>query len=559
MKLNLTLFILFLSLSTAMMAQVAPDKYYIQFTDKNNSPYSIDQPEAFLSQRAIDRRAKYNIDITEEDLPVNPAYLLGVESAGATLLNPTKWMNGVTIYTADPAVVDVIVQLPYVESTVKFPEVNYSPIEKDYFANESISETSEYEAGNSLKSRSLNYGGSGPQIEQINGVLLHEQGFMGEGMVIAVLDGGFRGTDEHPFFDSLYMNNRMLGTKDFVTPGASVYTDSGHGNSVLSTMAAFSPGDMIGTAPRASYWLLRSEDVNTENVIEEYNWVSAAEFADSVGADVINSSLSYVDFDNPAFDYTYEDMDGMTCVSTRGADIAVEKGIMVVNSAGNSGNDPSFPYNGAPADGFNVFSIGAVDPDGYRASFSSIGPTYDGRFKPVVAATGQATFVAYGSSDAGYGNGTSFSSPIIAGMTACLMQAHPEMTVLEVQDALKENGSQSTSPDNLLGWGIPDYYAASTTLTSIEISRQPSNSLFDVYPNPFNDLLTLQLHLDSIELVTVDLIGSSGNTIFSQQYSRSKSDNLIQLGRHTAQLSGGIYYVRVVSKKLTEVIKIIKQ
>lgn len=559
MKLKSTVLLIIFALGTSLFAQVAPDKYYIQFTDKNDSPYSVNEPELFLSQRAIDRRAKYDIPISEEDLPVNPAYIQGVADLGAGILNPTKWMNGVTVYTSDPTVIDSIAELPYVASLVKLPEINMGQLKKDFFANESIDKADMDDVVRNLKSRSVDYGGSGPQIEQLNGVLLHNQGFMGEGMVIAVLDGGFRGTDEHPFFDSLFMNNRMLGTKDFVTPGASVYTDSGHGNSVLSTMAAFSPGQMIGTAPRASYWLLRSEDVNSENIIEEYNWVSAAEYADSVGADVINSSLGYIDFDNPAFDHTYEDMDGMTNVSTRGADKAVEKGIMVVNSAGNSGNDPSFPYIGAPADGFNVFSIGAVDPDGFRASFSSIGPTYDGRFKPVVDATGQSTFVAYGSSDAGYGNGTSFSSPVIAGMTACLMQAHPEMTVLEVQDALKENGSQSTSPDNLLGWGIPDYFDASTTLTSIEINRKPSNALIEAFPNPFGDMLTLKLNLDTVEIVTIDVIGSSGEIVFSQNYSLSKTNNIVQIDHVAAQLRGGIYYVRVVSKQSTEVIKIIKQ
>jgi len=558
MKLKLTYFILLFAITTSVLAQVAPNKYYIQFTDKNDSPFSIDQPEAFLSPRALERRAKYEIAISEEDLPVNPAYLQGVAATGATLLNPTKWMNGVTIYTADPSVINAIEELPYVESYVKMSEINTSSSSKKYFENESITPVDKTTNNGSLKSRSMNYGGAGPQIEQINGVALHDQGYMGQGMVIAVLDGGFSGTDEHPFFDSLFMNNRMLGTKDFVTPGASVYTNSGHGNSVLSTMASYSPGNMIGTAPLASYWLLRSEDVNSENVIEEYNWVSAAEYADSVGADVINSSLGYIDFDNPAFDHTYEDMDGMTNVSTRGADKAFEKGIMVVNSAGNSGGD-TFPYIGAPADGFNVLSIGAVDPNGDRASFSSIGPTYDGRFKPVIDATGQSTFVAYGSADAGYGNGTSFSSPIIAGMTACLLQAHPDMSLSEVQEALKSSGSQASAPDNLLGWGIPDYFAASSTLTNIEISHHNATSLVEAFPNPFGETLLLKLHLDTVELVQVEVFGEFGNIIHSASYSRSKTDPYVNLDRLASQLSAGVYLVKVVSSNTTEVVKIIKQ
>ncbi len=558
MKLKLTYFILLFSMTTSLMAQVAPDKYYIQFTDKNDSPFSIDQPEDFLSPRALERRAKYGVGISEEDLPVNPAYLQGVAATGATLLNPTKWMNGVTIYTNDPSVITAIEALPYVESYVKLSETGTLSSPKKYFENESVTPVDQLTNNGTLKSRSMNYGGAGPQIEQINGVALHDQGYMGQGMVIAVLDGGFSGTDEHPFFDSLFMNNRMLGTKDFVTPGASVYTDSGHGNSVLSTMAAYSPGNMIGTAPLASYWLLRSEDVLSENVIEEYNWVSAAEFADSVGADVINSSLSYVDFDNPAMDHTYEDMDGMTCVSTIGADKAFEKGIMVVNSAGNSGTS-AFPYNGAPADGFNVLSIGAVKRNGERASFSSIGPTYDGRLRPVIASTGDSSFVAYGGSGAGYGNGTSYSSPIIAGMTACLLQAHPDMSLSEVQEALKSSGSQASAPDNLLGWGIPDYFAASSTLTNIEIARHNATSLVEAFPNPFGETLSLKLHLDTVEFIQVDVFGQSGNIIYSALYSRSKSDPYVNLDRLASQLTAGVYLVKVVSSNKTEVVKIIKQ
>jgi len=558
MKIIFTLAVL-LALGTMLIGQVAPDKYFIQFTDKNNSPYSINQPEEFLSQRAIDRREKYGIVITEEDLPVNPAYLQGVYAAGAQLLNPTKWMNGVTVFTEDTTVIELIGTLPYVQNVVKLPQPIPTGIDKAYFANETIALAEELEYNSLKNTGTYNYGGAGPQINQINGTVLHDMGYQGQGVVIAVLDGGFSGTEQHPFFDSLWMNNRVLGTKDFVHPGGNVFTESGHGNSVLSTMAAYSPGQMIGTAPQAGYWLLRPEDVQSENVIEEYNWVSAAEFADSVGADVINSSLGYIDFDNPLFNHSYQDMNGATNVSTRGADRAAEKGIVVVNSAGNSGNDPDFPYIGAPADGFNVLSIGAVDPDGVRASFSSIGPTYDGRHKPTIAATGQNTFVAYGMSDAGFGNGTSFSSPVIAGMTACLVQAYPEMTVLEVHNALKQSANQALNPDDLLGWGIPDYGVAYGLL--LEIAGNPANgkTLVEAFPNPFRDELNLKLNLDSIELVVVELMSTSGKLVYLGKYTRSKADRIINLDRVVNLLNSGVFYVRVVIPEKTQVIKIIKQ
>ncbi|MBU3927611.1 MAG: hypothetical protein KKB74_07375, partial [Bacteroidetes bacterium] len=228
MKIIFTLAVL-LALGTMLKGQVAPDKYFIQFTDKNNSPYSINQPEEFLSQRAIDRREKYGIVITEEDLPVNPAYLQGVYAAGAQLLNPTKWMNGVTVFTVDSTVIELIGTLPYVQNVVKLPQPIPTGIDKAYFANETIAMAEKLE-NNSLKNTgTYNYGGAGPQINQINGTVLHDMGYQGHGVVIAVLDGGFSGTEQHPFFDSLWMNNRVLGTKDFVHPGGNVFTESGHG------------------------------------------------------------------------------------------------------------------------------------------------------------------------------------------------------------------------------------------------------------------------------------------------------------------------------------------
>ncbi|MFA5417947.1 MAG: S8 family serine peptidase [Bacteroidales bacterium] len=565
MKIIITLITLLFAFGIMLTAQIAPDKYYVQFTDKNNSPYSINQPDVFLSQRALDRRAKYDIALSEEDLPVNPQYLQGVTDLGVQILNPTKWMNGVTVFCDNPAIMDLVLDLPYVQSTVKLPDNHDGGKVKSFFANESVVRAPDMGSTSFKSTRSMDYGGAGPQINQIDGIVLHDMGYQGQGMVIAVLDAGYEGADVHPFFDSLRMNNRLLGTRDFVHPGTNnVYNENSHGKSVLSIMAAFAPGQMIGTAPRASYWLLRSENSDvyapplTENVIEEYNWVSAAEFADSVGADVINSSLGYITFDDTTFNHTYEDMDGMTNVITRGADKAAEKGIMVVNSAGNSGGYP-FPYIGAPADGFNVFTIGAVDPDGLRASFSSIGPTYDGRHKPTIAATGQHTFIASGSNGAGYGEGTSFSSPVIAGMTTCLMQAYPEMTVAEVQDALKQSGNQASNPDDSLGWGIPDYGTAYGLLLDIAGHPDQGKTLVTAGPNPCKDQLTLKLTLDSIEQVVVKLINTSGDVMFSGNYTRSRADNKINLNQQISNLTSGIYFVRVVTPTRTGVVKIFRE
>ena len=546
---------LFLSLIT--LAQIAPDKYYIQFTDKDNSPYSISSPEEFLTQRALDRRSKFNIEITTQDLPVNPLYLDGVEEVGVDLLNPSKWLNGVTIYTTNSSLITTIGNLPYVESVTKMHDRSNVIKSKSFEEEKGSDEFKPSTLKSSQSSNSMNYGDGTTQIEQINGVLLHDEGFKGEGMVIAVLDAGFDNVDIHPLFDSVWANNQILGDKDFVVPGGDVYNAHYHGRAVLSTMAANSPGELIGTAPKASYWLLRSEEGSAENVIEEYNWVSAAEYADSVGADVINSSLGYVDFDMPQWDHVYDDMNGVTCIGTIGADIAANKGILVVNSAGNSGTS-SFPWMGAPGDGFDVFTIGAVNGEGSRASFSSTGPTADGRTKPEIMAMGSGTAFADGDDGVTFGNGTSFSSPIIAGMCACLMQAYPNKTPLEIRESLKLSSDNVQFPNNTYGWGIPDYMKAYSTLTTIEIGEGNDSEMAFVYPNPFNEDFTIRFNSDLSENINVSMIDITGRVIFNEKISVSESNNRLNFTSQLQDLEAGVYFLQMSTESRQEIKRIIK-
>lgn len=554
---KITFLIVVLLTGIISFAQVAPDKYYIQFTDKNDSPYSIDNPEEFLTQRSLDRRAKYSIEITEQDIPVNPSYLEGVGATGAELLFPTKWLNGVTIYTTSSTVIDDVLALPYVVSAAKLIS-RPTPVEKEFLIGESFERVDKPEGIKSTNSvSSMNYGSGTNQIAQLNGILLHDEGFKGEGMVIAILDGGFIDVETHPLFDSLWANDQILGTKDFAHVNGNVYTESGHGRAVLSCMGANIEGQLVGTAPKASYWLLRSEYVLSENVLEEYNWVSAAEFADSVGADVINSSLSYLDFDMPIWDHTYEDLDGNTAVATIGADIAVSKGILVVNSAGNSGNS-SFPWCAAPADGHDVFTIGAVNSSGNRVNFSSIGPTVDGRIKPTVMAQGQGAAVADGGSGVTFSSGTSFSSPIMAGMTACLIQAYPEKTPFEIMESLKQSGN-ITFPDNYMGWGIPDFMVAYSLLTTIEIGDELQEELAFVYPNPFSEDINIRINYDGGKEVKMILMDVSGRMIFSETYNVSGSNEQLVISNKIKELKTGIYFLGITIDQRTEVKRIVKK
>ncbi|MFI5219677.1 MAG: S8 family serine peptidase, partial [Bacteroidia bacterium] len=378
MKKIFTLLLTFLSLQI-----FAQDKYVVRLANKNNSPFSFSNPSAYLSSRAIQRRTNQNIPIDSADLPVNPAYISGISGTGAAILGRTKWLNAVIIQTSSSSVLNAISNLPYVvnvNNVGRHAGGNNIPYNK--FSNELL-RTDEMYNGNANRTASFDYGPSLNQIQMIGGDLMHDNGFTGTGIHIAVIDAGFENADNMDAFDSLFANNQVLGTRDFVDNETNVYDNSSHGSMVLSIIGGNWPGNIVGTAPHAKFWLLRSEDAATEYLIEEYNWAEAAEFADSVGADVINSSLGYTEFDDPAHNHTYNDMDGNTAPSTRAADFAAKKGMIVCNSAGNSGNDP-WNFIGAPADADSILAIGAVDDLENYASFSSNGPTSDGRVKPDV-------------------------------------------------------------------------------------------------------------------------------------------------------------------------------
>lgn len=456
------LFTLFVLLCFAFATQAQTETYIVSFTDKKNNSFTVEQACQFLSQQAIERRAAQGIAINETDLPVSPAYLSQLSGIGGKVLLVLKWQNlAIVEVPADnkPA----IENLPFVQSVT--PLNNERHAVSDKFKDETF--TSTPSAPLAKGSADLNYGASFNQISMLNGVALHNAGFRGEGMTIAVLDAGFADANSLNTFDSLWNNDQIIDWHNFAEPGGDIFNSyiSTHGSRVLSTMGGYLDGQLIGTAPKANYYLLRTEDAEAEYIMEEYYWAAGAEYADSVGADIINSSLGYTTFDNPGDNHTYADMDGNTTPITIAADYAASKGILVVNSAGNSGND-TWLYIGAPADGDSVMAIAAVDPEGNYASFSSLGPSADGRIKPDVAAQGQdAVVVSMWGFGVDYANGTSFASPIMAGMSACLWQAHPGYNNMEIYEAIIQSASQYNMPDFELGYGIPDFEAAHNMLT----------------------------------------------------------------------------------------------
>ena len=455
-------FILIIAFSISTTTGIAQfSRYIIRLKDKAASNYSISDPSKFLTQRAIDRRLRYHINIDKTDLPVLQSYIDSISSAGnVTILNTSRWFNQVCIQTADATALNKINGFSFVESAVPIAaRVFIQPVINNKQIIEPLQEIPNPLENNFRPQSPLNfynYGQSYPQINLNNTAFLHNHGFRGEGMQLSIMDAGFYHYLTLPTFDSIRNNRQILGTWDFVGRKESVNEAYYHGMSCLSTIAANMPGVFVGTAPKTSFYLYCTEDVNSEYPVEEQNWVAAAERADSLGVDVFSVSLGYNTFDSSRFDHTYADMNGHTTLIAKAADFAANKGIIVVVAVGNEGAN-SWHYLLTPADGDSVLAVGAVDINQQPAGFSSYGPSSDGQIKPDVAAVGVYAIVANANNgQPAFGNGTSFACPIVAGLTTCLWQAFPEVNNMAIIDALRKSSNNSSTPNNRIGYGIPD-------------------------------------------------------------------------------------------------------
>jgi hypothetical protein len=536
-------------------------KHVVFLKNKDNNPYSLSNPNAFLTQRSIDRRTKSNIPLDNRDLPVTPSYITQIAATGATVVYSLKWFNAVVVNTNDPMILASIAALPFVDhiDQALTDQPMKSTVKPGFQSIEGIPPYTLTPSGpvaTNKTSTLINYGQAYNQAHMIAVDGLHNLGYTGQGMMIAVLDAGFYHVDQIAAFDSLWLTNRILGTRDFSIPGNNVFGDDmhTHGTSVLSTMGANLPGEMVGTAPGASFWLIRTEVGDYEALIEEYNWAGGAEFADSLGADVINSSLGYTTFDNPVFNHSYGDLNGNTTPVTRAADLAASRGIMVVNSAGNEGGS-FWQYVGAPADGDSVFSIGAVDASGFYASFSSTGPTPDGRIKPDVTAQGQGTTVVSGWGFIVQGSGTSFSSPVTAGALACLMQSSPALSAEQIRVAVRTTASMASTPDSLYGWGIPNLMNARTYLSAVENNPIPMDQ-FSLFPMPFSSAPVLKGNLKTAASVTIEILSVTGQVISSQVCSFQPSGTITLADFNI--FPAGIYFLRISTGNVQQVIRAVK-
>lgn len=439
-------YIIFLCLFPLYLSAGESFCFRVYLKDKGNTGFSMEHPEDYLSTEAIQRRKKNKIAISESDLPIAPAYIDTLSSTGAIPIVQSKWFTTVVMECPDSTVADRLKQLSIVDS-VKWvwKGTRKAPAEyKDKKRIECIDTP--------LKDK---YGYATRQIKMLNGIKLHEAGFQGEGMRVAVIDAGFQNADRIAAFDSLH----LLGTHNVVFPGHSVFVGDDHGTKVLSCLAANIPGVMVGTAPQASYFLIKSEESDSEFPIEEDYWTAAVEYADSVGVDVISSSLGYFSFDADELSYKHSDLNGKTAFISRAADFAANKGLLIFCSAGNegSGNWEKITF---PADAANIFTVGAICEDKRKSSFSSTGYTADGRIKPDAVALGSGSCVIEPSGEIRYANGTSFATPILAGLGICLWQALPWLNNRDMIDVLHRYSSQYKHPDPELGYGIPNIYKA---------------------------------------------------------------------------------------------------
>jgi serine protease AprX len=521
-------------------SQVAGYKYFYRVYFRDKGSYSVEDfsPSQLLSERAIDRRRKINVPAIEiSDLPVNVSYLSQVKTLGYALHCTSKWMNTGLFKTENPADTSLLTDLPFVSEVriVKRPATK-GPFSDKLKITPDNSAIPPYDT----------------PLSQINGYSLQNSGYDGSGIIIAVLDGGFYLTDRISSLTHLRERDGIIGTRDMVAGGNYVYNYHNHGTAVLSVLAGDIPFEIAGTAPGASFWLIRTEDESSEYPVEEDFWAAGAEFADSTGANIISSSLGYYNFDDPLMNYKFSDLDGNTAFVTLAADIAASKGILVVASAGNERNK-TWQRIIAPSDGINVLAAGAVDGNNIISAFSSAGPSSDGRIKPDNSVLGVSVPVQMDETVVYRANGTSFSCPVLSGISACVMQAVPKATSSQIITAMRQSGHLALNPDSLYGYGIPDMGKVITRLQD-QLVQIPEN-MTAIGPNPFTSNLEITFR-EVPQSLTVQIFNTTGRLISSSVY-----DEYISRTLTIDDLAGreqGMYIIRLITAYGTFTHKVIK-
>ncbi len=526
----------------ASAQQIADSVYWVYFTDKTGNGYDISEPEKFLSERSIDRRAWQGLNIDRTDEPVTSAYVSELRDMGAGIRHISRWLNGVVMVNTTDSLYREVLEKPFTDT------VPWEPSKEEIF-DLPVPSGSRFELPLS-SSPSYSYGVASEQVHMLDMDILHEKGYTGKGVWIAVLDAGFRNVDSLPSFETMIAGGRILGTRNFVNDDSLFRQQSDHGMKVLSIIGAEWNGNMVGTAPHASYQLCMTEDPVPETKLEEIAWIEAAEYVDSLGCDVINTSLGYSDFDSTEFDYTYDDMDGKTTFISRAASMTASKGMILCNSAGNEGNKP-WHYLTAPSDAFDILAVGAVDSTNTIAAFSSRGPSSDGRIKPDVAAMGYLTGIQGSSGDPTRGYGTSYSSPLITGSVACLWQAFPGIPAKQLIRLVRESSDRIEDPGPEYGYGIPNFALAYWSENSVPAIYDPGE--LEIFPNPARYRILVRIPESYSGLCPLRFLDMRGRIICSMEVSvpgevtlpASLGEGMFILELKTEQ---GIYRTRLIKE-----------
>ena len=539
--LRFLLIILFSVVFLTESALSAAESYYffVQFTDKNNSPYSLSNPSEYLSNKALTRRLYFGIVCDSTDLPVNANYVNQIGNLGIKVHSRSKWLNGITVIANDSNIMSQVRNFSFVKK-VQFTGIKSSPAN----IKSNIKKSTE----------DFIYGATATQINQVKGNYLHNLGYTGKDIYVGVLDAGFNNVNINGCFDSLRLQNRLLGTKDIIEPTSNIYAEDAHGANVLSIMTGNKPGNFLGSTPHASFWLIRTEYGPSEYLVETDFWVSGIEFADSVGIDIVNSSLGYTTFNSASMNFTYADMNGKVSRASIAATMAAHKGIIVCNSMGNDG-DKTWKYLGSPADADDILSVGAVTSSASPSFFTSFGPSSDFRIKPEVCAMGTATAIVNTSGASSSGNGTSYSTPVITGMMACYLQYiksnFSAKSISDIIESVKKSTSDYSNPTSQMGYGIPDFQKASILITVLDMEKESSLKNYKIIYNKANQSIQVDnLQNTNHNIAQIQLINQIGQIVDSKIIT-SQSTQL-----QTNKISAGIYFVRIIRDENTETFKI---
>lgn len=530
---------------------------WVFLKDKPNSASFLASPLSILSQRALDRRNQQGVTLDITDVPVDDNYYNQLKNeTNITILGKSKWLNAIHIQGTETVIKALKNKFDFIEN-IDFADTSLNTESKTIVKTNIENHQNKFK--NTLET--FNYGGAENQIKMLKGDYLHTQGLTGKNQIIAVIDAGFPDVNTLEAFKRLRYNNQILGGYNFADRSTNFYTRNNHGTLVLSTIGGYLEDEFVGTAPDAKFYLFISEIAETETVLEETLWVEAAERADSLGVDVINTSLGYSTFDNPKHNYSYSDMDGKTTFISRGAEIAANKGILVVNSAGNSGNS-AWKYITAPADAPSVITVGAVDANRNISFFSSFGPSFDGRVKPEILAQGTASAVVNNANGAVVNaNGTSFSAPIMAGLLACLndndgflLKSSQKNTNFNMylKQAVYESADRFSNPTEQHGYGIPNFEVAYTMYISTFSIEETFLENTKIIPNPISTIFKIEGFKEDYRGYNLKIVNVLGQEVYQQK-------ELVANTIDISHLENGIYLLRIFKGNIQKTIKILKQ